>query len=136
MIDDDGNVVHELRFAHPVERVWAALVDSGALAQWLMPNDFEPVVGHRFRFDGGPEGGFFDVEVAELDPPHRLTWRWMIGGVATTVTITLRADAAAAGPGTVLHLEHRDVPHDPRPNFDRGWVEKFDALALVLKGEL
>jgi hypothetical protein len=34
----------------------------------------------------------------------------------------------------LLHLEHADLPADPRPRFDSGWVEKFDSLALILKG--
>ena len=86
MIDDGGVVVHEVRFAHPVERVWSAIVDRAALAHWL------------------------------------------IDDVATTVTITLRAD----GDDTLLRLEHTELPSDPRPRFDRGWVEKFDDLALLL----
>ena len=131
MIDEDGQVVHEVRFAHPVERVWKAIVDPTALAQWLMPNDFEPTVGHHFQFEAGSPHGFFDVEVVALDPPRRIQWRWMIDGVATTVTITLRAD----GDATVLRLEHADLPSDPRPQFDTGWVEKFDSLQLMLKGE-
>ena len=130
MIDDEGGVVHEVRFAHPVERVWSAIVDPAALAQWLMPNDFEPRVGHRFHLDGGPPRGLVEAEVLDIDPPRRVQWRWMIDDVATTVTITLRAD----GDDTLLRLEHTDLPSDPRPRFDRGWVEKFDDLALLLSG--
>jgi uncharacterized protein YndB with AHSA1/START domain len=131
MIDENGNVLYEVRFAHPVERVWNAIADRDALAQWLMPNDFEPRVGHRFHFDAGPPRGLVDAEVLELDPPRRIRLRWMIDGVATTVTITLRGD----GDGTIVHLEHADLPTDPRPKFDSGWVEKLDDLAMVLEGE-
>jgi uncharacterized protein YndB with AHSA1/START domain len=134
MIDERGRVVHDVHFAHPIDRVWNALVDPDALAQWLMPNDFEPSVGRRFHFDAGPPRGRIDAEVIALEPPHRLVWRWMLDGAATTVTITLRADAEGEGAGTALHLEHTDLPTELRPRFDSGWVEKFDDLAAGLGG--
>jgi uncharacterized protein YndB with AHSA1/START domain len=34
-------------YPHPIDRVWAALTSSEALAAWLMPNDFQPVGGWR-----------------------------------------------------------------------------------------
>ena len=129
MIDEHGSVVHDVRFPHPVERVWAALTDRAALAQWLMPNDFEARVGHCFHFEAGPPRGDIDAEVLVLDAPTRLELRWMLDGVATTVTFTLAAD----GDGTLLHLEHAGIGDVSRPQFDGGWVEKFDALARVLK---
>ena len=128
MIDDEGRVVHEVVFAHPVERVWDAIVDADALARWLMPNDVAPQVGRRFQLDAGPPRGLIDAEVIALEPPHRVVWRWMLDGAVTTVTITL----TATGTGTLLRLEHSDIPPEPRPRFDTGWVEKFDALAVVL----
>jgi uncharacterized protein YndB with AHSA1/START domain len=130
MIGDNGDVVHEVRFAHPIDRVWNAIVDPEALARWLMANNFEPRVGHRFHFDAGPPRGRIEAEVLEIDAPHRIRWRWLLDGAATTVTITLRAD----GDATVLHLVHTDLPTDLRPKFDPGWIEKFDDLQLVLKG--
>jgi uncharacterized protein YndB with AHSA1/START domain len=130
MIDENGDVVHEVRFAHPVERVWNAITDRDALAQWLMGNDFEARVGHRFEFDRGGEQSPIDAEVLQLDPLRRIQWRWTIDGAPTTVTIVLRAD----GDCTVLDLRHTDLPPDPRRRFDGGWVEKFEALTRVLKG--
>ncbi len=39
----------------PVSRVWKALATAEGLALWLMPNDFQPVVGTRFTFTSEPE---------------------------------------------------------------------------------
>jgi uncharacterized protein YndB with AHSA1/START domain len=130
VIDDDGNVVHDVRFAHPIARVWNAIVDPDALAQWLMPNDFEPGVGRRFHFDGGPPRGLFEAELLELDAPNRIRWLWMLDGVATTVTITLGSD----GDATLVRVEHTGLPDDLRPRFDSGWVEKFESLRLFVNG--
>ena len=129
MIEPDGRVVHDVRFPHPVERVWHAISERAGLAQWLMTSDFEPQVGHRFRFEAGPPRGHIEAEVLALDAPTLVRMRWMLDGVPTTVTITLRAD----GDGTLLHLEHSGLVDESRPRFDGGWVEKFDALTRTLE---
>lgn len=62
------------------EAVWAALTDPAALAEWLMPNDFRPVVGHEFRFTcdpcPGPIGAVTRCQVLELEAPRRMLWSW------------------------------------------------------------
>jgi uncharacterized protein YndB with AHSA1/START domain len=129
MIDENGDVAHEVRFSHPIERVWDAIAHGDALAEWLMPNDFAPRVGHRFQLVRDPGQTPIDAEILELDPPHRMCWSWVIDGTPTVVVITLRAD----GGETVLHLEHRGLPDDLRSRFEPGWLEKFDALESALK---
>jgi hypothetical protein len=65
---------------------------SGALAQWLMPNDFQPRICHRFHFRTSPQPGFDGIvhcEVIELDPPHRLAITWRGGPVDTVARWTL-----------------------------------------------
>jgi uncharacterized protein YndB with AHSA1/START domain len=52
--DIDATVV----YPHPIDQVWAALTSSAALAAWLMPNDFQPEVGHTFTFTTKPAPGF------------------------------------------------------------------------------
>ena len=69
----------EVLLPHPPQDVWAALTDPRALAEWLMPNDFAPVVGKRFRFQVDPMGSFSGInecEVVEVMPPHRLVYTW------------------------------------------------------------
>jgi len=79
-------------YPHPIERVWAAVTDSKAMAEWLMPNDFEPRVGHRFTFTTQPQPGFDGIvhcEVREIIPPERLVFSWAGGGIQTMLTIKL-----------------------------------------------
>src|SRR5215472_8555490 len=70
----------EVFLPHPPEDVWAALTDPQALAEWLMPNNFEPTVGRKFSFHvdpmPGPYSGGSACEVLEVDPPHRLSYSW------------------------------------------------------------
>lgn len=66
-------------YPHPPERVWVALTDPRALAEWLMPNNFKPQLG-PFRFQTDPHpgcgNGITDCEVVEFDPPRRMVWLW------------------------------------------------------------
>lgn len=66
-------------YQHPPEAVWTALTDPQALAEWLMPNDFQPIVGYTFHFHVDPMPGFSGItecRVLEVDPPKRLVYTW------------------------------------------------------------
>jgi uncharacterized protein YndB with AHSA1/START domain len=100
---DDTIQVDEF-LPHPAERVWRALTDSAQLAAWLMPNDFVPVVGHRFTLHTDPKPGFDGIvhaEVLDLDPPRYLRISWVGGGLDTTVAWRLEPE----GRGTRLFLD-------------------------------
>lgn len=126
----------EVWYEDPPERVWVALTDPHALAEWLMPNDFKPILGHRFRFQTGPMKGMeekTECEVLEIDPPRRMVWRWTIVwkqplGAAQPMTVawTLTPDRG----GTRLVLE-QSAYSGPRSLFTRlsmgmgwGWMMK------------
>lgn len=102
-----ASITHDIYLPHPPERVWAALTDSAALANWLMPNDFEPRLGHRFTFRTNPMPGLnFDgichCEVTEFVPPRILAYTWTGGRLNTLVTYLLEQE----GDGTRLIFEH------------------------------
>lgn len=111
---------------HPPEKVWQALTDADLLADWLMPNDFEPRVGHRFTFrtEPVPAQGFDGVvhcQVLDLVPSELLRISWAAGGIDTTVTWRLMPEGA----GTRLLLDHE--------GFDEGDHEQ-QATRKVLGG--
>lgn len=99
------NSIHLVRtYPHPREKVWRALTEPELLARWLMPNDFEARVGHRFTFQAEPAPGFDGVvhcEVQELEPPVRLVLSWSGGPIDTVVTFVLEETPA----GTTLTME-------------------------------
>jgi uncharacterized protein YndB with AHSA1/START domain len=100
----------EVIYLFPPDRVWSALTDSRVLARWLMPNDFQPQLGHRFHFMGKHGGTVLETiecEVIELQPPHRLsyTWRSSTDQVLSVVTWVLEPVAE----GTRLRMEHREA---------------------------
>jgi uncharacterized protein YndB with AHSA1/START domain len=95
----------DIRYPYPPALVWEALTDPKAIREWLMENDFEARVGHRFRFRTKPAPGFDGIvhcEVLEVDPPRRLRYSWRGGPIDTMVTFTLAPD----GDGTRLQLDH------------------------------
>ncbi|MGH7080130.1 MAG: SRPBCC family protein [Acetobacteraceae bacterium] len=47
-------LVIERELPHPPEKVWHALTEAPLIEDWLMKNDFQPVVGHRFTFRADP----------------------------------------------------------------------------------
>jgi uncharacterized protein YndB with AHSA1/START domain len=42
-------LVIEREMQHPPEKIWRALTHSELIKQWLMENDFQPVVGRLNR---------------------------------------------------------------------------------------
>lgn len=136
-----GDITVEAFYPHPPERVWRALTDPDELEAWLMENDFEPRVGHRFQFRDEPRPGWrgvVDCEVLEVDEPRRLsyTWRGDEDGEPTVVTFTLEPDDG----GTRLRLEHTDFRGlrglVTRLILSRGWKKKLlrEELPTVLEG--
>lgn len=105
----------EIFYPHPPERVWQALTDSNALGKWLMPTDFNPTLGFRFRFEGPTRSAGQNVEgvVVEVQRNRRLTYTWDDGedDAPGIVSWTL----SPVDGGTRVTLEHR-IAENPKPN--------------------
>lgn len=103
------SIVVEQDMPHPPEKVWRALTRSALIEDWLMKNDFEPEVGHRFTFCATPVPGWSGItncQVVEVEPPLRLVYSWGDGtesdsGLRTTVIWTLTKTAD----GTHVRME-------------------------------
>jgi uncharacterized protein YndB with AHSA1/START domain len=93
----------EATYPHSPERVWRAVTNSTELAGWLMDNDFEPRVGHKFHFRAKPRIGFdglIPCEVLEVEEPRLLSFSW--GTKESVVSLMLEAIPG----GTRLVLRH------------------------------
>jgi len=109
------SIVVDYQLNEPPAQIWRALTEPKLLAQWLMENDIQPVVGHKFTFRVKPQGdwdGIVYCEVLEVDPPHKLVYSWQGGSekdgataprLDTIVTWTLTPTLTG---GTLLHLLH------------------------------
>jgi len=76
-----------------IQKVWKAVSNSEALAAWLMPNDFQPIIDHEFTFQSEPKNGWDGVvhcKVKELDPPNKLGFSWVGGNMDQYVSFELK----------------------------------------------
>jgi uncharacterized protein YndB with AHSA1/START domain len=95
----------DVTYPHPPAKVWRVITTREHLASWLMPNDFEPRVGHRFQFRAKPVGGWDGIvncEVLELVPERKLVLSWVSNMIDTKLTFLLEPE----GTGTRLTLLH------------------------------
>jgi hypothetical protein len=95
---DTHTLVLERVMPHPPEKIWRALTQAPLIEDWLMKNDFEPVVGRRFNFRSTPMpnwDGLVDCDVLAVEPNQRLSYTWNASGeeaargLKSVVTLTL-----------------------------------------------
>ncbi|WP_168118985.1 SRPBCC domain-containing protein [Paenibacillus sp. HB172176] len=123
----------DFEYKTSVEKLWSALTDSKQLAKWVLENDFEPIVGHRFQFRQKPNqywDGIIDGEVLVVDPPRRLTYTWAVGDEKHTVNWTVQD----LGDGRVnLHLEQTGITNEQGFNGAKyGWTNWSGELEKLL----
>ena len=132
-------VVVERRVPHSPEKVWRALTQGPLLQEWLMANDFQPIVGHRFNFrmQGMPGwNGVTDCEVLSVVPNEELSYTWNASGdeaatgMSTVVTWTLEPYDG----GVVVRMAQAGFkPHEER-NYQGaiyGWQRNLGELERV-----
>jgi uncharacterized protein YndB with AHSA1/START domain len=68
------SVIVEREIAFPPEKIWRALTQPRLMEEWLMQNDFNPVVGHRFNFRA--DWGVVDGQVVAVEPNKVVSRRW------------------------------------------------------------
>jgi uncharacterized protein YndB with AHSA1/START domain len=69
------SVIIEREIPQPAAKIWKALTTSHLISEWLMANDFELKVGHKFKLRG-EWGGVLDCEVLDIDPERSLSYAW------------------------------------------------------------
>ena len=72
-------IKHSFHFNQSPQEVWDYLTKPELLEQWLMKSDFQPVVGHKFRFIGGcnhEDTTAAHCEVLEVKPFTHLSYSW------------------------------------------------------------
>lgn len=130
------SLVIEREMPHPPEKIWRALTQGPLIEEWLMQNDFQPVVGHRFSFRSTPVPGWngvIDSEVLVLEPNSRLAYSWGTMGMESVVTWTLTPTKA----GTHLRMEQTGFRSEQDANYKGatyGWTKFIGNMERVVGG--
>lgn len=138
MMGETRTVVVEREFAHPPAKVWRALTQPHLLAEWLMRNDFEPVVGRAFTLRTSPQGGWngvIDCTVLAVEPEKRLSYTWDSGDGPLRVTSMVTLTLTPAGGGTHLRMEQSGFRSEQVQNFEGakyGWRNFLGKLEQLL----
>jgi uncharacterized protein YndB with AHSA1/START domain len=130
------SVVVEREFAFPPEKLWRALTQPHLIEEWLMKNDFKPVVGHSFNLRG-EWGGVLDCEVLAVEPNKTLSYTWNFAhddaayNLKSVVTFTLTPTSV----GTHLRVEQAGFAPQQRQAYGgalAGWQKFLANLEQVL----
>lgn len=127
--DDTKTLNVERELPHPAEKIWRALTQAPLIEEWLMKNDFQPVVGHRF--DLRADWGVVDCEVLAVEPNKTLSYTWEAMGLKSVVTWTLTPTST----GTHLHMEQSGFRPDQQQAYQGakyGWQKFLAALDQVV----
>ena len=123
------SVVVERDIPYPAEKIWRALTQPHLIQEWLMKNDFKPVVGHRFDFRA--DWGAVDCEILSVEPHKTLSYTWSAMGLESVVTWTLTPTST----GTRLRMEQVGFRPDQEQAYQGaqvGWPRFFASLEQVL----
>ncbi|MCA0060111.1 SRPBCC domain-containing protein [Mesorhizobium sp. B261B1A] len=133
---DTRTVVVERQISHPPEKLWRALTQPHLIEEWLMKNDLNPVVGHRFNISTA-WGGVLDCEVLAVEPHKTLSYTWNLAhqdpafDLRSVVTFTLTPTPA----GTHLRMEQSGFRPEQRRAYGgakMGWPKFLEKLEELL----
>jgi uncharacterized protein YndB with AHSA1/START domain len=133
-VPSSRSLVIERELPHPPAKVWRALTEGPLFEQWLMANDFIPVVGHSFTLRATPMpnwNGVIAGVVLAVEPNARLSYSWGSLGLDTVVTWTL----APSPVGTLVRMEQSGFPPDREANYqgaNHGWQKFVAGLERVV----
>jgi uncharacterized protein YndB with AHSA1/START domain len=122
------SVVIEREIPYPPEKIWRALTQPHLIEEWLMKNDFSPVVDHRFTLRA--DWGAVDCQVREVEPNKMLAYTWAAYGLESVVTWTL----TPTGSGTHLRMEQSGFRPDQQQAYQGaqyGWQKFLASLEQV-----
>jgi uncharacterized protein YndB with AHSA1/START domain len=123
------SVVVEREIPFPPEKIWRALTQPHLIEEWLMKNDFKPVVDHRFNLSA--DWGGVDCRVRAVEPNKTLSYTWDTKDLRSVVTWTLTPTRT----GTHLRMEQTGFQADQRQYYQGatvGWQRFLTNLEQVL----
>jgi uncharacterized protein YndB with AHSA1/START domain len=125
------SVVVEREVPFPPEKIWRALTQPHLIEEWLMKNDFKPVVDHQFNLRA--DWGVVDCQVLVVEPNKTLSYTWAAYDLKSVVTWTLTPTST----GTHLRMEQSGFRPDQQQYYQGakgGWQQFVGGLERVVAG--
>src|ERR1700693_4577072 len=107
------SVIVEREVPFPPEEIWRALTQPHLIEEWLMKNDFKPVLGHSFNLRA--DWGAVDCQVLAVEPNKTLSYTGGAYGLGSVVTWTLTPTST----GTHLRMEQSGFRPDQQQAYQR-----------------
>ena len=129
-------LVIEREMPYPPEKIWRALTEGPLIKEWLMDNDFQPVVGHGFSFRSTPVpnwDGVISSEVLVVEASKKLSYTWGTMGMESVVVWTLVPTSG----GTLLRMEQSGFGSDQDAAYKGatyGWNKFIGNMERVVGG--
>jgi uncharacterized protein YndB with AHSA1/START domain len=129
------SIVVERELPHPPEKVWRALTQPHLIEEWLMKNEFAPVVGHRFNLRA--DWGVVACQVLAVEPNRSLSYTFDASqaGAASDLKSVITWTLTPTGTGTHLRMEQSGFRTDQPQYYGgarQGWPRFLGALEQVL----
>jgi uncharacterized protein YndB with AHSA1/START domain len=134
------SIQHKFFFPHSPQVVWEYLTKAELIEQWLMKNDFQPIIGYDFQFRTKPLVNFnFDgivyCKVLEIIPFEKLSYSWKGGpgnGIITLDSIVVWT-LFPKDDGTEIFLEHSGFKEiedfSMYTIMNEGWLKNIQKIA-------
>ena len=137
-------IKHQFFFPNPPEAVWEYLTKAELIEQWLMPNDFQLILGYDFRFIVKPMpslnlDGIAYCKILEIVPFKKLTYSWKAGpgGGEISLDSIVEWTFIPKDNGTELQLVHSGFKEIENFNvytaMDNGWVKQVGLITGLIE---
>ena len=136
------DITNEWIYEQAPKVVWDYLTQAELITLWLMPNNFQPVLGQEFQFTVKPMpsldlDGIFHCKILEMEPFKKLIYSWKGGSgdgmfpLDTIVEWTLEKN----GNGTKLLLKQsgfKEINHSIFAAMTGGWQSNIQKMINYL----
>lgn len=135
-------ITKEQFFAHPINKIWAAITEQDKISQWFINCRFKAEEGFQYALlgdDGTTEK--ITGEVVKVNPVSELVYTWIVPG--TDIATEVKWELAEKDNGTLLTLTHSGISNYPdeqtavtmMEHFSVGWDKCMAHLEQFSNGE-
>ena len=128
-------IKHTWFFNQAPQEVWEYLTKPELIEQWLMKTDFQPIIGHKFRFICNNTAY---CEVLEIEPFSKLSYSWQANSVNSNKPFDSKVvwTLAPKENGTELQLQHNGFTLlEDAVSHENGWNKCLDRMTKMLTND-